>query len=500
MESKRYSKVTLRSFLIVLALLFFIFVFQGSRAIWEPDEGRYIAVALNMLSYDDFLTPRLNDDVLHFSKPPLTYWFITACVRLLGIKEWVLRLPNSLAFFGTCIVIYAIGLRLVTKKPWLPVLVYCTSVFPFLAANIITSDTLLTLWGTLAVFGALSAVSSEGTNRSRLFLDVMWVGFGLAFLTKGWPALLPLLAIITYTFLTVGPPGIKNIFTPEGLLGFLVIGLSWYFVVAIQNKGLLTYFLRYEFISRIASGVHQRNPGWYMPFAVYLPIIVFGNFPWTLVILNKFRSLPNLLQKKYWLNKMRKDKEGLFLLLWLLVPLAIFCLAKSRLPLYILPLSVPLSLIIARHLESSAVLNRRSVQIALLSWIFLMVAVKGVMGAVPYSKNSRALARSIKQQISEPVGKIVFIDKAPYYGLRLYLDLEIGRASIYNSDYATCSLNKEVPFEQELHAVDSGEKHLLIVPAYNFYDFNETVTEVGYKVKYKGRWRHLLFFILMRNS
>jgi 4-amino-4-deoxy-L-arabinose transferase-like glycosyltransferase len=60
---------------IVLAL-----GFLGTRGIWDPDEGRYTNVALNMLDSGDWLNPRRNDEVGHWTKPPLTYWAIAASV------------------------------------------------------------------------------------------------------------------------------------------------------------------------------------------------------------------------------------------------------------------------------------------------------------------------------------------------------------------------------------------------------------------------------------
>ena len=43
-----------RSFLWVLALsLLFGFAFQGSRGIWDADEGRYVNVALQMVDSGD---------------------------------------------------------------------------------------------------------------------------------------------------------------------------------------------------------------------------------------------------------------------------------------------------------------------------------------------------------------------------------------------------------------------------------------------------------------
>ncbi len=42
-----------------------------------------------------------------------------------------------------------LGRRFVPAQPWLPALTYATFAFPPLAANLVTTDTLLTLWETL---------------------------------------------------------------------------------------------------------------------------------------------------------------------------------------------------------------------------------------------------------------------------------------------------------------------------------------------------------------
>ena len=60
------------------------FGFLGSRGIWDPDEGRYTNVALNMVDGGDWVNPRRNDDVDHWTKPPLTYWAIAASTELFG--------------------------------------------------------------------------------------------------------------------------------------------------------------------------------------------------------------------------------------------------------------------------------------------------------------------------------------------------------------------------------------------------------------------------------
>ena len=53
---------------VALLALVLAFPFLGSRGIWEPDEGRYTNVAINMVESGDWLNPRRNDDVGHWTK------------------------------------------------------------------------------------------------------------------------------------------------------------------------------------------------------------------------------------------------------------------------------------------------------------------------------------------------------------------------------------------------------------------------------------------------
>ena len=55
-----------------------------------------------------------------------------------------------------------LGRRFVPAQPWLPALTYATFLFPPLAANLVTTDTLLTLWETLQ---AVAFVESGGRRR-----------------------------------------------------------------------------------------------------------------------------------------------------------------------------------------------------------------------------------------------------------------------------------------------------------------------------------------------
>lgn len=77
-----------KAWLTLVALTFFLaFAFQGSRGLWEPDEGRYVRCAYEMQKTGDWVTPQINFKP-HFTKPPVTYWLIASGLSLFGKNEW----------------------------------------------------------------------------------------------------------------------------------------------------------------------------------------------------------------------------------------------------------------------------------------------------------------------------------------------------------------------------------------------------------------------------
>src|SRR3546814_1299168 len=73
--------------------------------------------------------------------------------------------------------------------------------FPFGAAQLITTDYVLAACEALALWGFVEARFGKSTHARR-WLALMWAGFGLAFLAKGPPGLVPLLAVFAFDALT----------------------------------------------------------------------------------------------------------------------------------------------------------------------------------------------------------------------------------------------------------------------------------------------------------
>lgn len=407
--------------LLVLAVLVYAIAFQGTRGLYSPDEGRYTNVALNMLDSGDWLRPMLHPEVEHWSKPPLTYWAVASSFALFGHNELAARLPGALAFAATVLLMMRLGRRFVPAQPWLPALTYATFAFPPLAANLVTTDTLLTLWETLEVVAFVElwyAATPADARRARLLL---WLAAGLAFMTKGPPGLLLLGASALFAFLSARGAGLRKLFAWDALLVFLVVGGTWYLVVALREPGVMRYFLVEEVVNRVASDKMHRNAEWYGAFKVYVPTIVIGTLPWLpLLVRRAWREGGELTQR------LRANADTRLLACWLLLPLAVFMLSRSRLPLYLLPLFVPLAVIAARAVAPID-LGRLGARIALAVWCLCIVLARAAPRFFDVSEDDRALAAALLQELPGKPDEVAFVESDARYGLRFYLGSEVER-------------------------------------------------------------------------
>lgn len=411
--------------ILVGLLLLLAFAFQGTRGIWEPDEGRYTDVALEMLDTGDYLVPHLDEEHEHYTKPPLTYWALAASVRIFGRNEWAARLPNAIAFILTGLAVWGLSKRLLPDAPGAGPLVWATMLGPAAAANVITTDTLLTLWETLAMLFCVEAVSNRGVGQRRA-VHLMWLGWGLAFLTKGPPGLLPLLGVSAALLLARQASTLRVLFRPAGLVTFALVGGSWYAWVAVKHPDLVRYFAAYEIYDRLFTGVHQRHPEWYGAFLVYGRALAVSLLPWSAFAALAIGRPGWHLRATRW-SALRVDRDRLLLLAWLALPLLVFLLARSRLPLYILPLHVPIALLIARSLVRRGVWFTTPVAVLLVAAALSIVSLKAAAAYLPRPERD---ARHLAQELGGILGpgsldELVFVDAKPAYGLKLYLHTEI---------------------------------------------------------------------------
>jgi 4-amino-4-deoxy-L-arabinose transferase-like glycosyltransferase len=422
-----------RAWLVVL-LLVVAFSFQGTRGIWEPDEGRYTSAAVNMHESGDWLVPTLDGEHAHLTKPPMTYWAIAASIAALGHNEWAARLPSALAYVGTGLLVLGLGRRLCRSRPWLPAVAWGTSLAPGIAANIVSTDPILALFETAAMFAFVEAWSHDSAPEARPWYRLMWLGWGLAFMTKGPPALLPLLGVML--FLAVHDRSrLRQLFAPGGLLLFAVVAFTWFGVIVAREPDRLGYFLGYEVFDRVFTSAHDRNSEWYGGFEVYVPMLLCGTLPWSVLAVvaaggpaAAWRSL-----RAHW-RAMRRD--DLLLAYWVLVPLVVFFLARSRLHLYVLPLFVPLALVMGRTIASWPRATDRRLASVAVAGALALIALKALLGYWPHDRDARAFAAQLERLVDpHAIDEVVFVGMRPFYGLNVYVDrhiegIDIGRTRV----------------------------------------------------------------------
>jgi 4-amino-4-deoxy-L-arabinose transferase-like glycosyltransferase len=407
---------------LVALLVVMAFAFQGTRAIFEPDEGRYTATGINMLESGDWLVPTLDGERPHLTKPPMVYWAIAASIGAFGYNEWAARLPGALAFVGTGLLLFGLGRRLCPSQPSLPAVAWALSLPPLAGANVVSTDVLLMFFETAAMYAFVEAWWRDGPDR-RWWLRGMWCCWGLAFLTKGPPGLLPLLAMVAFLALH-DRARLRGVFAPAGLVLFAVVGLTWFVLIVRKLPDSLGYFLGYELYDRVFTATHDRNAQWYGAFEVYLPVLLVGALPWTALAL-KAAGGPAAAWRTARQRIRERDRETLLLLYWFLVPLAVFFLARSRLQLYVLPLFVPLALMSARALATWPWLHARRLRMIAGATAVVLLALKGTASYLPTDRDARQMAEEIRASVElEGIDEIAFIDMRAFFGLTLYLDLK----------------------------------------------------------------------------
>jgi len=411
-----------RASLLIPALLALLLglAFQGRRGLYGPDEDRYVESAREMLVSGDWLTPRLNGE-LYLSKPPLTHWAIAAGMALFGQNEFGARFFHAVFFAATTLLITLLGKLLWDETTGiLSGVVYATSVLPFAAANIASTDCPLTFFETLAVLLYWHAVRADRETARSRFVCGMWVALGLAFMTKGHAALVPLLPIVLWHVLQKRRgTDLPRLLQPLGLTLFGAIGLWWFALMSLWHEGALDYFLVKQVAGHmiINIGGVGHNKQWYQVIKVYGSALTVGFLPWLAVL-------------PVWLWRLRRrgkrinaNPQTLFVVMWFAVPLTVFVLMKSRMPLYLLPLFVPLALGVGRCLalvvENTTARSRTIPLIALGLWCVALLTCKWASSKMEAYRDSRAFYRKLERLFADGEYDLYFL-RRPKFGVCFY--------------------------------------------------------------------------------
>jgi len=302
--------------------------------LWDPGAGRNAQAAREMARAGRWLVPLLYGEP-YYDKPAPFYWLLRAFQHVLGEGELALRLPSVLASLGTVAALHRFAWRRFGRTAAaLAAVVYLTSPEVVALARFCNFDATLTFFLTIATLSWL-----RWLERREGVPWLAYVAMGLGVLVKGPVAvLLPVLvagvcALRRHCF-------VGALRAARPLTGALVVGVlvaPWLVGAALDDPDYVRTFLVGHNIERFLSSAFGHERG----FAFYVPVLLGGLFPWSLL-------LPAAL-----LARPRSAAEN-DLLCWSAVVLLFFSLAEAKLATYILPAFPALALVLGATVATLA--------------------------------------------------------------------------------------------------------------------------------------------------
>ena len=317
----------------------------GDLGLIDKTEGLFVEVPRQMLRSGDWVTPRWNGEPF-FDYPVWGYWMVAISYKLFGISAWAARLPAALAATATVLVLFTVVL----------VLAPAAESQGSRVSRALLCATLLTLspgwvgWGrssvtdmflasaiSLALLGfALAWGAAEDTPQRRIGHGALALFCGIAVLAKG-PVGLLLPGVVIIGFLLLKGrlwAEVRRTPWPPMLALFLGVTAPWYAMATAANGStFLNRFLGFSNVERFTSVLYSHpGPPWY-----YLPWVVVLLLPWSL-----FLPVAAIRLRCWRLDAWRQQQSAAadlpwLALLWLVLIVAFFSAAATKLPGYILP-------------------------------------------------------------------------------------------------------------------------------------------------------------------
>ena len=316
----------------------------GGLGLMDKTEGLFVEVPRQMLLSGDWVTPRWNGEIF-FDYPVWGYWMVGLSFRLFGISEGAARLPAALAASATVLALFAVLLLIApeAERPSRRVgrATLCATVLALSPGWVgwgrsSVTDMFLASGITLALLGfVLAWCAAERPLLRRLGHGALALFCGIAVLAKG-PVGLLLPGLVIIGFLLLRRQLLPEVLrTPWlALLAlFLGVTLPWYAAAAAANGStFIGRFLGFSNLERFTSVLYSHpGPPWF-----YLPWVVVLLLPWSLFLPVAVSRL-RLWRPAVWHGPAGPGDLPLLAAVWLVVIVAFFSAAATKLPGYILP-------------------------------------------------------------------------------------------------------------------------------------------------------------------
>jgi 4-amino-4-deoxy-L-arabinose transferase-like glycosyltransferase len=297
--------------LVIVAVIVFFGCIISPPALMDDVDAVHGQMARNMVQSGDWVIAHL-DGVPYMEKAPLPYWLIAICYLLLGVHDWVARIPTALAAVLLCFVTARYGAWAFSRRVgFYAGLALATSLGLFLFTRILIPDVMLTLAITVCFMAFQRAMNEDGEEpHSRRWPSLIGIALGIGVLLKGLLALVvPVGGVLVYLAIT------RQFFSRDTwrklrpfstLLILLLIAAPWHVLAMLRmppyfnfsmhsgpgeyhgffwfyffNEHLLRFLnLRYprDYNTVPRLGFWLLNLLWLFPWSAYLPAAVRLNY------------------------------------------------------------------------------------------------------------------------------------------------------------------------------------------------------------------------------
>ena len=268
----------------------FLAVYIGSMftpGLLDDADSTHAEAAREMVVTGDYVTLHVNG-VRYLEKPPLPYWLVAICYKVLGVNEFSTRLPMVLSVMLLGVLGFCWGRRAFGERTgiYAALFVYtCAGVYLF--TRVFIPDVLLSLLIAAALYFFLTALEPNAASW-RWYAGYAMMALGV--LTKGLIALVfPGGAAFFFLLVTGEWRRWREFRLISGLALFLAIAAPWHILAGLRNPGTAEHhgFFWFYFVNEhFLRFLGKRYPRDYskLPAALYWTLHLVWLFPWSLYL------------------------------------------------------------------------------------------------------------------------------------------------------------------------------------------------------------------------
>jgi 4-amino-4-deoxy-L-arabinose transferase-like glycosyltransferase len=359
--------------LFALAVVWLALFFRlGNLPLLQPDEGRNAEVAREMKESGAWLSPSYNG-IAYLDKPAFYFKAVALSLAAFGDNETAARLPSAMFGLALLAITFLFCRRAHgTRCAIMAVIIIATMPLYVVFSRTVIFDIALAFFVSAAIFAGCRAEECDGKSRRNWYL-LGALAAGFATLVKG-PVGFLIPGLVLFIFHRIeGRRGVwKRFFAPLNLLGFFGVTLPWFIGLSLQHPDFPYYGLIEESFHRFTTTTFHRT----QPFYFYALIVAGLFLPWSFILPEAGVAA--------WKNKKFMSSADRLCIVWAIVVVIFFSLSKSKLPGYILTVTVACGILTARFFEramknpegkAARIVCRAAITLAVLCFVVAIAAI-----------------------------------------------------------------------------------------------------------------------------